>query len=53
MGQRFVLCGPFEVARASARLVRFALSFCCAHWFLFFDILTRRAESVDFQLVEE
>ena len=27
VGQRFVLCVPFEVARASARLVRFALSF--------------------------
>ena len=35
VGQRFVLCVPFEVARASARLVRFALSFCCEHWFLF------------------
>ena len=26
VGQDFVLCGPFEVARASAGLVRFALS---------------------------
>ena len=34
VGKRFVLCVLFEVARASARLVRFALSFCCEHWFL-------------------
>ena len=41
VGQRFVLCVPFEVARASARLVRFALSFCCGHWLLFCGIFVR------------
>ena len=33
-GQRFHLRLSFDVACASARLVRFALSFCCRHWFL-------------------
>ena len=39
--QRFLLCMSFDVAYASARLVRFALSFCCGHWFFFCGIFVR------------